>query len=69
MSFGKAYVNGNIVHGNAKVTKDNWNGGVQLANEVDAENHVNALKRCGIDFRLIHSFNIYPSRPKQGVLF
>ena len=36
MSFGKAYVNGNIVHGNAKVTKDNWDGGVQLANEVDA---------------------------------
>ena len=35
MSFGKAYVNGNIVHGNAKVTKDNWNGGVQLASEVD----------------------------------
>ena len=35
MSFGKAYVNGNIVHGNAKVTKDNWDGGVQLASEVD----------------------------------
>ena len=35
MSFGKAYVNGNIIHGNAKVTKDNWNGGVQLASEVD----------------------------------
>ena len=42
---------------------------VSYYNEVDAENHVNALKRCGIDFRLIHSFNIYPSRPKQGVLF
>ena len=27
--FGKAYVNGNIVAGNAKVTKDNWAGGVQ----------------------------------------
>lgn len=37
MSFGKAYVNGNIIHGNAKVTKDNWNGGVQLAEEVDAD--------------------------------
>lgn len=37
LSFGKAYVNGNIIHGNAQVTKDNWDGGVQLANEVDAE--------------------------------
>ena len=27
--FGKAYVNGNVVAGNAKVTKDNWAGGVQ----------------------------------------
>ena len=28
-NFGKAYVNGNVVEGNAKVTADNWNGGVQ----------------------------------------
>lgn len=28
--FGKAYVAGNIVHGNEKVTKDNWDGGVQV---------------------------------------
>jgi hypothetical protein len=27
--FGKAYVAGNIVEGNAKVTADNWDGGVQ----------------------------------------
>jgi hypothetical protein len=27
--FGKAYVSGNIVEGNAKVTADNWDGGVQ----------------------------------------
>jgi hypothetical protein len=27
--FGKAYVNGNIVDGNDRVTKDNWDGGVQ----------------------------------------
>jgi len=29
-TFGKAYVAGNIVVGNEKVTKDNWAGGVQL---------------------------------------
>lgn len=28
-NFGHAYVNGNIVEGNAKVTADNWDGGVQ----------------------------------------
>ena len=28
--FGRAYVNGNIVEGNDKVTKDNWDGGVQI---------------------------------------
>lgn len=27
--FGKAYVHGNVVEGNARVTKDNWDGGVQ----------------------------------------
>ncbi len=27
--FGRAYVNGNIVEGNARVTADNWDGGVQ----------------------------------------
>jgi hypothetical protein len=29
--FGKAYVAGNVVEGNAKVTADNWAGGVQFA--------------------------------------
>ena len=28
-NFGVAYVSGNIVEGNARVTKDNWDGGVQ----------------------------------------
>jgi hypothetical protein len=29
-NYGKAYVNGNIVEGNEKVTADNWAGGVQV---------------------------------------
>lgn len=29
--FGQAYVNGNIVEGDERVTKDNWDGGVQPA--------------------------------------
>lgn len=31
--FGRAHVNGNIVEGNAKVTSNNWDGGVQLENK------------------------------------
>ena len=34
--YGRAYVNGNIVEGNEKVTKDNWNGGVQIEDMKDA---------------------------------
>jgi hypothetical protein len=30
-NFGKAYVNGNIVVGHERITKDNWDGGVQPA--------------------------------------
>lgn len=47
LSFGKAYVNGNIVHNNAQVTKDNWNGGVQLAEEVDAVQFLPRIKAEG----------------------
>ncbi|HET8828589.1 MAG TPA: polysaccharide lyase [Pelobium sp.] len=31
--FGRAYVEGNIVEGNAKVTNNNWDGGIQLENK------------------------------------
>ncbi len=33
MVFGRAYVEGNIVEGNDKVTNDNWAGGVQFYNK------------------------------------
>jgi hypothetical protein len=36
-NFGKAYVNGNIVEGNARVTKDNWDGGVQPGSRAPVE--------------------------------
>jgi len=35
--WGKAYVAGNIVEGNAKVTADNWDGGVQFNKSPDAD--------------------------------
>jgi hypothetical protein len=31
--FGRAYVNGNIIEGNEKVTKNNWDGGIQVENK------------------------------------
>jgi hypothetical protein len=31
--FGRAYVEGNIIEGNEKVTRNNWDGGVQLENK------------------------------------
>lgn len=34
--FGRAYVNGNIMEGNDRVTKDNWDGGVQVDELPDA---------------------------------
>jgi hypothetical protein len=36
-NFGKAYVDGNIVEGNAKVTKNNWDGGVQPESKAPVE--------------------------------
>jgi hypothetical protein len=42
--FGKAYVNGNVVEGNEKVTKDNWDGGVQLAEEFKLADYVKDIR-------------------------
>jgi hypothetical protein len=43
-TYGKAYVNGNIVEGNEKVTKNNWDGGVQVADGPDAGQYTDAIK-------------------------
>ena len=42
--FGKAYVNGNIVEGSERVTKDNWDGGVQVGDEADAGKYLDAIR-------------------------
>jgi hypothetical protein len=36
-NFGKAYVSGNVVEGNDRVSKDNWDGGVQPASRTKTE--------------------------------
>ncbi|MEP0366448.1 MAG: polysaccharide lyase [Cyclobacteriaceae bacterium] len=35
--FGRVYANGNIMEGNDKVTKDNWDGGIQVEDENDTD--------------------------------
>lgn len=43
--YGKAYVNGNIVEGNDKVTADNWAGGVQIGdNSGDAGTYTASIR-------------------------
>jgi len=42
--FGKAYVNGNIMEGNDKVTKDNWAGGVQVQDLADAGKYTDSIR-------------------------
>jgi hypothetical protein len=42
--FGKAYVSGNIMDGNEKVTSDNWAGGVEIEDMSDAGKYTAAIK-------------------------
>ena len=42
--YGKAYVNGNVIEGNEKVSKDNWAGGVQIEELPDAGKYTNQLR-------------------------
>jgi len=42
--FGKAYVNGNIMEGNERVTRDNWAGGVQIQELRDAGKYTDSIR-------------------------
>ncbi len=42
--FGRAYVNGNIMEGYDNVTKDNWDGGVQVESFPDADKYRGLMK-------------------------
>ncbi|MFD2287693.1 polysaccharide lyase [Pedobacter petrophilus] len=42
--FGKAYVTGNIVEGNEKVTKNNWDGGVQPESKRDTQKLLDSIR-------------------------
>jgi hypothetical protein len=42
--FGRAYVHGNIMEGNERVTKDNWDGGVQIEDMPDAGGYTQKIR-------------------------
>ncbi len=42
--YGRAYVNGNIMEGHPEITKDNWNGGVQIEEMKDAGEFKDRIK-------------------------
>jgi hypothetical protein len=43
--YGRAYVNGNIMEGYPEITKNNWNGGVQIENEPNAGEYTAYMKQ------------------------
>ncbi|PTY07476.1 polysaccharide lyase [Opitutaceae bacterium EW11] len=52
-NFGKAYVAGNVVEGNEKVTADNWDGGVQPASKASVET---ILPKIRLDKPFSHAY-------------
>lgn len=46
-TYGRAYIDGNYIVGSPEVTKDNWNGGVQLEDQSEAEtkNYLELIKQ------------------------
>jgi hypothetical protein len=42
--YGRAYVNGNVMEGYPAITKDNWNGGVQVEEEANAGEYIASIK-------------------------
>jgi hypothetical protein len=44
MLFGRVYANGNIVEGNDRVSKNNWDGGIQIGEMEDAGRYTDSIK-------------------------
>jgi hypothetical protein len=42
--YGRVYVNGNIVEGNERVTKNNWDGGIQIGDMPDAGRYTDSIR-------------------------
>jgi hypothetical protein len=52
-NFGKAYVSGNVIEGYDRVTKDNWDGGVQP--EIRGPERAGVLARIRLDIPVTHA--------------
>jgi len=42
--FGRVYANGNIIDGNERVTKNNWDGGIQIGEMPDAGRYTDSIR-------------------------
>ncbi|WP_233268768.1 pectate lyase family protein [Mucilaginibacter lacusdianchii] len=42
--FGRVYASGNVVEGNEKVTKNNWDGGIQIGDMPDAGRYTDSIR-------------------------
>jgi hypothetical protein len=42
--YGRVYANGNIMEGNERVTKNNWDGGIQIEEMPDASRYTDSIK-------------------------
>ncbi|WP_207535211.1 polysaccharide lyase [Desertivirga arenae] len=42
--FGRVYASGNIVDGNERVTRNNWDGGIQIGDMADAGRYTDSIK-------------------------
>lgn len=62
--FGRAYVAGNIIDGNEKVTQDNWDGGVQLE---DKKGNLMNFKQASPYFAAMRSSKAFPM-PKISII-
>ncbi|MBF0575265.1 polysaccharide lyase [Dysgonomonas sp. GY617] len=59
--FGRVYANGNIMEGNDAVTKDNWNGGIQVQEQKDTEGYTANMK-WDKPFPIENPFPIMPAK-------
>jgi len=67
--FDQAYVNGNIVNGNERVTKDNWDGGVQPALETREDVLNDIMKKAPKDPAKLAEFKVQAEASTAKLIF
>lgn len=59
--YGRVYANGNIIDGNEKVTKNNWDGGIQIGDMPDAGRYTDSI-RADKPFPIKNKVTIIPAK-------